>query len=64
MLAVLNRPAELKAHVRGALNNGCSEAEIREALLHATVYGGIPCGSEGFRIVREALDAIAAEDAA
>lgn len=64
MLALLNRPNELKGHVRGALNNGCTEEEIREALLHATVYGGIPCGSDSFRIAREALDAIAAENAA
>jgi 4-carboxymuconolactone decarboxylase len=64
MLALLNRPAELKAHIRGAINNGCSEEEIREALLHATVYGGIPCGSDSFRLAREVLDEIAAEGAA
>jgi len=64
MLAVLNRPNELKGHVRGALRNGCSEEEIREVLLHATVYGGVPCGSDSFRIVREALGEIAAEGGA
>lgn len=64
MLAVLNRPNELKGHVRGALRNGCSEEDIREVLLHATVYGGVPCGSDSFRIVREALGEIAAEGGA
>lgn len=64
MLALLNRPHELKAHVRGAINNGCSMEEIREALLHATIYGGVPCGSDSFRIAREALDEIAAETGA
>lgn len=61
LLSVLNRPNELKAHVRGALRNGCSEEEIQEVLLHATIYGGVPCGSDSFRIVRAALDEIAAE---
>ena len=64
MLSLLNRPSELKGHVRGALNNGCTQEEIREVLLHAPVYGGVPCGSDSFRVVREALDAIAAEEAA
>ena len=53
MLSLLNRPNELKGHIRGALNNGCSLDEIREVLLHATVYGGVPCGSDSFRIARE-----------
>ncbi len=61
MLSLLNRPNELKGHIRGALNNGCSLDEIREVLLHATVYGGVPCGSDSFRIAREALAEIAAE---
>jgi 4-carboxymuconolactone decarboxylase len=62
ILCVLNRPNELKAHVRGALRNGCSVAEIREALLHATVYGGVPCGSDSFRIVGQALEELDAEN--
>ena len=64
MLSLLNRPNELKGHIRGAINNGCTEEEIREVLLHATVYGGVPCGSDSFRLAREALAEIAAEEAA
>ena len=61
MLAALNRPAELKLHIRGAVRNGASEAEIREALLQVTVYCGVPAGVEAFRIAREALREVAAE---
>lgn len=58
LLGLLNRPNELKAHVGGALRNGCTEAEIQEVLLHIGVYGGVPAGSDSFRIVREALAAL------
>lgn len=37
-LTALKCPQELKGHVRGALNNGCTVEEIREALLHCAVY--------------------------
>ena len=43
-LAALKLPAELKAHVRGALRNGCTVEEIQEVLLQATVYCGVPAG--------------------
>ena len=55
MLTVLNRPHELKIHVRGALRNGCTKVEIREALLQAGVYGGIPAAVDAFRIAKEVL---------
>lgn len=55
MLTVLNRPHELKIHVRGALRNGCTPVEIREALLQAGVYGGIPAAVDAFRIAKEVL---------
>lgn len=61
MLAALNRPAELKLHVAGALRNGCSRAEIREVLLQAAVYCGIPAGVEAFRAARGALAEAAPE---
>ena len=57
MLATLNRPHELKMHVRGALRNGVSVAEIREVLLQVAIYAGIPAGVDAFRIAREAIDA-------
>jgi 4-carboxymuconolactone decarboxylase len=53
MLTALNRPHEFKTHVRGALNNGATKEEIREALLHATVYCGAPAGVDAFRNARE-----------
>ena len=53
MLAVLNRPAELKSHVRGALRNGCTKEEISEVLLQAAVYGGVPVGMSSFALARE-----------
>jgi len=56
MLTALGKPNELKLHVVGALNNGLSVAEIQEALLHATVYCGIPAGLEAFRAARTALE--------
>ncbi|MGH8767059.1 MAG: carboxymuconolactone decarboxylase family protein [Burkholderiales bacterium] len=62
MLTALNRPYELEAHVRGALNNGCTVAEIRETLLQATAYCGFPAGIDAFRTARGALEAAGALD--
>ncbi len=55
MLTALNRPAEIKLHVKGALANGVSVEEIREILLHATVYCGIPAGLDAFKAAHEVL---------
>lgn len=55
MLIALNRPHELKLHLRGALTNGVTPEEIREVLLQAMVYCGAPAGVDGFRIAREVL---------
>jgi 4-carboxymuconolactone decarboxylase len=55
MLAVLNRPNELKSHVKGALRNGCTKEEITEVLLQAAVYGGVPVGMASFALAREAF---------
>lgn len=55
MLTALNRPAEIRLHVRGAINNGVSVDEIREVLLHATVYCGIPAGLDAFKACNEIL---------
>ena len=56
MLAALNRPHELAAHVRGALNNGLSRDEIKEILLQVGIYCGGPAMVDSFRIARAALD--------
>jgi 4-carboxymuconolactone decarboxylase len=53
MISILNRPHELKAHIRGALTNGVTKEEICEVFLQAAVYAGIPCGVDSFRIARE-----------
>lgn len=55
MLTALNRPAELRLHVNGALNNGCSVDEIKETLLQSVIYCGLPAGVEGFRVAEEVL---------
>jgi 4-carboxymuconolactone decarboxylase len=55
MLTALNRPHEVKLHVRGALNNGCTSEEIREVLLQAAVYCGIPAAVDSFRVAQEVL---------
>ena len=49
MLTALNRAPELRLHVRGALNNGVTREQIKEVLLHATVYCGIPAGLDAFK---------------
>ncbi|MCJ8169988.1 4-carboxymuconolactone decarboxylase [Atopomonas sediminilitoris] len=56
MLAALKCPQELKGHVRGALNNGCSVEEIREVLLHAAIYAGVPASIDAFRAAQEVID--------
>ena len=55
MIAVLNRPHELKAHVRGALTNGVTKEEITEILLQVAIYGGVPAGVDAFRNAKEAI---------
>ncbi|CAA2158859.1 hypothetical protein MBRA_04113 [Methylobacterium brachiatum] len=57
MLTALSKPAELKLHVKGALANGVSVEEIKEILLHATVYCGIPAGLDAFKAAHEVLKA-------
>lgn len=56
MLAALKAPTELKGHVRGALNNGCTPEEIKEVLLHSIVYCGAPAAQEAFRAAKEVLE--------
>jgi len=53
MLTALNRPHELKLHVKGALRNGVTKDEIREVLLQTAIYCGVPAASDSFRCARE-----------
>ncbi len=55
MIAALNRPHELKLHVKAAVKNGLSRDEIKEVLLQVAVYAGVPAGIDSFRIAREAF---------
>jgi len=55
MIAALNRPQELKLHVKAAVKNGLSRDEIKEVLLQVAVYAGVPAGIDSFRIAREAF---------
>ena len=61
MISILNRPHELKLHVKGALNNGVTKEEIREVLIQVAIYAGIPCGVDAFRIAREAFKEVEAK---
>jgi 4-carboxymuconolactone decarboxylase len=61
MLCALNRGPELATHVRGAINNGASEVEIRETLLQAAIYCGMPAGIEGFKVAQRVISTVKAE---
>ena len=56
MLAALNRTEELVGHVRIAILNGATKAEIREALLQASIYAGMPAGMSGFKVAKKVLE--------
>ena len=60
MLTALNRSPEIKMHVRGALTNGVTVDEIKEVLLHATIYCGIPAGLDAFKAANEVLKEVGA----
>ena len=55
MISALNRPHELKLHVRGALRNGCTKEEIRSVLMQVAIYCGVPAAIDGLRVAREVL---------
>ena len=53
MLTALNRPHELKLHVRGAINNGLSKEDIQEVFLQTAIYCGVPAAIDSFRNAKE-----------
>jgi 4-carboxymuconolactone decarboxylase len=53
MISILNRPHELRAHIRGALTNGVTKEEIAEVFLQVAIYAGVPAAVDSFRIARE-----------
>jgi len=59
MIGILNRPHELRLHIRGALRNGVTKEEIREVFMQLAIYAGVPAAVDSFRIARDVF----AEDA-
>jgi len=55
MLTALNRPHEVKVHLMGAINNGCTKEEIMEVLLQTAIYCGVPAAVDSFRLAKEIL---------
>ena len=53
MIAALNKPDELAIHIRGAINNGITKDEIKEAFLQVAIYCGMPAGLSSFKIARQ-----------
>ncbi len=53
MISALNRPHELKLHVRGAINNGLTKDEIKEVFLQVAIYCGVPAAIDSFRVATE-----------
>jgi 4-carboxymuconolactone decarboxylase len=49
----LNRPHELKLHIKGAINNGLTKDEIREIFLQTAIYCGVPAAIDSFRNAKE-----------
>ena len=63
MLTALNRPNELKLHIKGAINNGVSKEEMREIFLQCAVYCGAPAGLDAFKIAQRVFKEEAAKAA-
>jgi 4-carboxymuconolactone decarboxylase len=55
MLCALNRPHELKIHLQGALNNGCTAQDIREVFTHSVAYCGFPAAIDALRVAEALL---------
>ncbi len=53
MLTALNRPHEIKLHIRGALNNGLTREELMEVFLQSAIYCGVPAALDAMRVARE-----------
>ncbi len=64
MLTALNRPHEVKLHVRGAINNGVTEEEIIEVILQAAIYCGVPAALDAQRVAVEVIRQMRTEKSA
>ena len=63
VLVALGREHELELHVRGALRNGLTAAEIGELLLHTAVYAGVPAANAAFAIAQRVIESEAPPEA-
>jgi 4-carboxymuconolactone decarboxylase len=61
MLTALNRPHEIRLHLRGALRNGCTKQEIMEVLLQSAIYCGVPAALDSVRIAREVFGEVTSD---
>ncbi|MFT3865154.1 MAG: carboxymuconolactone decarboxylase family protein [Solirubrobacterales bacterium] len=61
MLGALNRGQEFQLHLRGAVRNGATKEEIRDALVQLAIYAGIPAGVEAFRLARQVFEQLEEE---
>lgn len=55
MLIALNRPNELRLHLRGAVNNGITREEITEVVLQAAIYCGVPAALDSMKAAKEVI---------
>jgi 4-carboxymuconolactone decarboxylase len=58
MMVALNRPDELRLHLRAAANNGVTRKEIQEVLLQSAIYCGVPAANSAFHIAQEIFNEI------
>jgi 4-carboxymuconolactone decarboxylase len=56
MISALNRPHEVKMHIKGALNNGLTKDEIKEVFLQVAIYCGVPAAVDSFRLAKEVFE--------
>jgi len=56
MLAALNRTDELAGHIKVAVKNGLTKAEIRECFLQVATYAGMPAGMTAFKVARKVFE--------
>lgn len=61
MLSALNRPHELKTHIKASQGNGLTKAEVQEAILQIAIYCGVPVAIDSMRVAKEAFAELDAE---
>lgn len=61
-LTALGREHEIGMHVRAALRNGCTPAEIAEVLLHTAVYAGVPAANQAFAVAKRVIEEVETEN--